>query len=484
MLANLYALRVVLNTMGVDDYGIYNVVGGVVVMFAFLNVAMTRATQRFLNFELGRNDTEQTRNVYSASLVIHGMIALLVIVIAETAGLWFFYTWLNVPVERQTAAFVVYQLSIAATVTGILLVPYKATIIAYERMTFFAWAGIVESGLMLGAVLLLPIIPFDSLIIYAFLVWTTGIVILMVHKFYCNKTFETACFRFCRDWKLYSRLVKFSGWSLFGQFANVCRLQGVNILINIFYSVTVNAAMGIAQQVNSAVFLFVSNFQTAFSPQIVKSYAAKDYDYFMRLIFQTSKASFFLLFFFVLPLYINADFVLRLWLKDVPDYAVVFTQLILLYSMIDTIASPLNMSIQATGDIKKYQLVVSCFIFTNLPLAFLFLWLGFSPIWALIIKVGLNFITLIWRIFFSSKMINLSIISFFREVILPVVIIAGISILTTIFLCGFFVDWNRLIISCIISTITIGSSIYYIGLNAQERILLKIWINKINFKVF
>lgn len=478
MLVSLYAIRVVLEILGTEDFGIFNVVGGVVVLFTFLNGAMTSATQRFLNFALGRNDTEQVRDIFSVSLVIHAVMALLLVALAQTVGLWFFNTWLNIPSERQAAAFVVYQFSVGATVVGILQVPYRATIIAYEKMSFFAALSVVEAGLRLGVVFLLPIILLDQLIVYTFLVCITGIVILLIHKVYCNKVFGVAHFRHCRNKDLYKQLLGFSGWSTLGGFANVSNSHGTNILINVFHGVAVNAAMGIATQVNAAIYSFVANFQTAFRPQIIKSYAANDYDFFMRLIFRTSKVSFCLLFFLVLPLYLNADFVLQIWLNDVPEYTVILTRLILLSSLVGAIAGPLLMSIQATGDIKKYQLIISCFIFANLPLSFIALWLGFGPAWILIIRVSLDTLILVWRIFFLSNRIKLPVIGFFREVIVPILILAVGSIFLTVFIHS-IIDgcWIRLLISCIVSTLSIGGLMYWVGLNKQEKILLKNWIN-------
>jgi len=478
MLVSLYTVRVVLNTLGAEDYGIYNVVAGLVVLFSFLNGAMTSATQRFLNYSLGQNDNDQAKEIFSVSFIIHILIAILVIILAETIGLWFFYTWLKIPPNRQTAAFVVYQFSVVVTIVNILRVPYNAVIIAHEKMYFFALVSIIEAVLKLGAVFLLLVISFDSLIVYAFLVCIIAIILFLCHKFYCNNKFDVANFRYCKNKELFRQLAGFSGWSVFGGFANVSSTHGTNMLVNIFYGVTVNAALGIAMQVNSAVFYFVSNFQTAFNPQIIKSYAAKDYDYFMRLIFRTSKISFFLLFFFVLPLYVNMDFVLQLWLKNVPEYTIAFTRLILIFSLADAVSGPLWMSIQATGNIKKYQVIVSCFIFANLPLSFLLLWLGFSPVWVLIIKTGLNILTLIWRIFFLSKRIELSIIDFLRDVIIPVIIIAGISGLITIFLSSYFLNWSALIISCIVSTLCVSSLIYCIGLNSEEKKELQNWVKK------
>ena len=477
MLVSLYTVRVVLEILGAEDFGIYSVVGGLVVLFTFLNSAMTSATQRFLNFALGRNDTEQARDVYSASIVIHAAIAVVVVVLAATVGLWFFYTWLNIPDERQEAAFAVYQFSVAATVIGILQVPYRATIIAYEKMSFFAMLGIVEAALRLGVIFLLPVILFDHLIVYAFLVFATGIVLLLIHKAYCNRSFETARFRFCRDKDLFKRLLGFSGWSVFGGVANLSNAQGTSILLNIFHGVTVNAAMGIANQVNSAVYQFVGNFQTAFNPQIVRLYSAKDHDGFIRLVFRTSKISYCLLLFLVLPLYVNTGFVLQLWLNDVPEYTIVFTQLIMASSLLSAIAAPLWMSIQATGEIKKYQLILSCFVFANLPLSLLFLLAGFNPAWVVIIRVGLDALVLVWRIFFLRERIKFPAMNFFGEVVLPLTIITCVSFFITAFTHNLFTsDWGRLIISCIISTIIIGCLTYFIGLTRQERISLGIWV--------
>jgi len=477
LLVSLYTVRVVLEILGVEDYGIYNIVGGVVVLFTFLNNAMTSATQRFLNFALGQNDTKQARNVYSASLVIHALIAVLVVVLAQTVGLWFFHTWLNIPSERQDAAFVVYQFSVAATVIGIIQVPYRATIIAYERMSFFAMLSIVEAALRLGIVFLLPVILFDKLIAYVLFVFLTGIITLLVHKIYCNRTFETARFSYCRDKKLFRQLWEFSGWSVFGGVANISNTHGANILINVFHGVTVNAAMGIATQVNSAVYQFVDNFQTAFKPQIIKLYSAKAYDHFMRLIFSTSKVSFCLLFFFVLPLYINADFVLRIWLNNIPEYAVALTQLTLLVSLTSAIAGPLWFSIQATGNIKKYQLIIGCFRFANLPLSLLFLWMGFAPVWVLIIRISLEIIMVVWRIFFLGERINLPVMGFFLKVIVPMLIIAGVATFITVFLHNLFTgDWSRLVVSCVVSTVSIGCLMYWVGLDKQEKLLLQKFI--------
>ena len=477
MLVSLYTVRVVLEVLGTEDYGIFNVVGSVVVLFMFLNTAMTNSTQRFLNFSLGRNNTEQARDVYSASFVVHAAIAALVVILAQTVGVWFFQTWLNIPSERHTAALVVYQFSIMSAVISILQTPYRATIIAYEKMSFFAMLSIIEAVLRLGVVFLLPLILFDKLIIYAALVGITSVIVLLILKLYCNRTFEIAHFKLCKDKKLFRQFLGFSGWNVLGQSAGACSAFGINALVNIFSGVIVNAAMGIATQVNTAIFQLMNNFQTAFNPQITKSYAAKDIDYFMQLIFRTSRISFFLLLFFVVPIYVNTDFLLQLWLSTVPEYSMIFIRLFLLHTLIDAIAGPLWVSIHATGDIKKYQIIGSCIVFIHLPLSFLFLWLGFSPMWVLITKVLLNILLLGWRIVYLGDRVSFPVANYLYKVIIPILAVGGISSVIIFFLNSILLsDWLGLLISCIVSTVCIGCLAYFIGLNGKERLWLKGWL--------
>jgi len=479
ILVSLFTVRVMLENLGIENYGIYNVVAGIVALFTFLNGAMTQSTQRFLNFALGQNDTKLARNVYSVSFIIFFMIALLVVILSQTVGLWFFYTWLNIPSERQAAALISYQFIIATAVISILQIPYRATIIAHEKMSFFAVLSIIEALLRLGIVFLLPIILFDKLVVYAFLVCITGIIILLIHKAYCNRVFATARFQYSASKELLRQLLGFSGWNVFARLANVISIQGTNLLVNIFYGVALNAAMGIASQVNTAIYQFVSGFQTAFNPQIVKLYSAKEYDYFIQLVFRTSKLSFYLLLFFVLPLYINAEFVLQIWLNNVPDYVIIFTQLILISSLIGAIDGPLWMSIHATGKIKKHELIGSCFIIVHLPLALVFLWTGFSPVWILITRTSLGALMLVWRIFFLEGKIEFPVKSFYCRVILPAIAVAGISAFIAIFMQNLFTDaWNRFIVSCVISTLSIGCFMYLIGLTRQEKTSLRDWIKR------
>jgi len=470
MLVSLYTVRVVLNTLGAEDYGIYNVVAGVVVLFSFVNNAMATSVQRFLNFYLGKNDTEKTRNVYSASLVIHGIVCLIFIVLAETAGLWFVNAKLNIPSERSNAAFWCYQAAVITTLANIMRVPYNAVIIAYEKMSFFAGLSIVEAVLKLAVVFLLKIAQFDKLIFYSFLLATVSFIILSIYKFYCNKNFEIAHYRKNQDKGLGKELVSFSGWSLFGAVANVANTQGTNIVLNIFTNVTVNAAMGIANQVNAAVYSFVSNFQTAFNPQLVKSYAAGEKEEFQILVNRAAKFSFYLLWLIVLPVFANCSFLLSLWLKNVPLYSVGFVRLVLIFSLIEALNGPLWISIQAAGKIRAYQIIVGIINILNLPFSIAAFCLGANPYWILYIRIALNCAAFGIRILLSKKYFALRVRSFLRDSVLIPFFIAAASASLTL-LCGKLVSNNvpQFFSTCIVSAIVSGTLIFFIGMKTNER---------------
>ena len=429
LLVSLYTVRVVLNTLGAEDYGIYNVVAGVVVLFSFVNSAMASATQRFLNYSLGENNLKKTQEVYSSSLIVHLGIAVIFILLAETVGLWFVSNKLNIPEARKTATAIVYQFTIITTVFNILRVPYNAVIIAYEKMSFFAWLSILESFLKLVIVFLLVISGIDRLIFYAFLMTVVAMIILCFYKLYCNHTFEIAHYKKTTDISLVKRILSFSGWSLFGAVANVANSQGTNIVLNMFTNVTVNAAMGIANQVNSAVYSFVGNFQTAFNPQIVKSYASDDREYFINLVCRTSKFSFFLLFLIALPLYINCGFILTIWLKNVPAYTIPFVRLILVWSLIETINGPLYMAIQSTGKIKLYQLIVGIINLSNIPLLIFSFSVGAGPLWLMYIKISLNLFALVFRIYLCYKLVDFPVKRFILNSLLRPVLVVVLSVL-------------------------------------------------------
>ena len=471
MLVSLYTVREVLNALGAEDYGIYNVVAGIVVFFTFVNYAMASGTQRFLNFFLGKGDKKKLQEVYSASLLLHLAIVTLFIVLAETVGLWFIITKLNIPSERHFAAVWTYQLAVLTTVWGIMRIPYHSVVIAYEKMSFFAQLSVMEAILKFGIALLLRIGRWDKLIFYSVLLCLVSFIMLIAYKLYCNKYFDIAHFVQPQRRQLVGEIASFSGWSLLGGVANVSCTQGTNVVLNMFTNVSLNAAMGIANQVNSAVYGFVGNFQTAFNPQIVKSYADGEKDYFIKLICQTAKLSFFLLLFMVVPLYINADFVLNIWLKNVPEYSVAFVRLILIWSLIDSLNGPLWMSIQATGDIRNYQIIVSILIFANLPLSILAFYFGANPLWILYIRIGLNIVITFWRVFFLRKRIDLPAMQFIFDIIIKCTLVALSSFFISYLCSTFFAGIKGFFITCIVSVVFNLFFILLLGMRASERAL-------------
>lgn len=423
----LYTSRIVLQVLGVEDFGIYNVVGGVVVLFTFVNNAMVSSTQRFLNYELGRKDQEATARVFSASVTIHWCIAIVTLILAETVGLWFLLNYIQYPQEREWAVIITYQFAIFSTCVNMIRAPYNAAIIAYEKMSFYAYISIIEAVLRLLIVYLLSFSNFDRLIFYSFLMFAVIGIVTLGYYAYCKSYFSTCRYTYRWEKDLYKRLMGFSGWSLFGGVANMGASQGLNILLNMFFGVTVNAAMGIANQVQSAVYSFVGNFQTAFNPQIIKSYASGDRDYFIDLIVRTSKYSYFLLFTISLPLYICCEEVLSLWLGNVPAYAVSFCRLMILFSLLDAMQGPLWVSVQATGKIRDYQILMSVMILSNLPLSYLFLKQGYSPEVVLTIRCLLNLLILFIRLWYLRHLYDFPVWRYLREVICRIVCVTVIS---------------------------------------------------------
>lgn len=428
MLVSLYTSRVILQTLGETDFGIYNIVGGVVVLFSFLNQAMATATQRFLNFYLGKGDIDEVKRVFSTSMTVHISISLLVILLSETIGLWFFYTQLNIPQDRFIAAFWAYQLSVLSCCLQIIRIPYNAAIIAYERMSFYAYVSIAEVLLRLGICYLLVIGSADKLILYAILMSLVAFIVNFIYKVYCTKHYETTRYSLFWDSQLYKKLLSFSGWSLMGSVANVGANQGANILFNIFVGVVANAAMGIAQQVTSAVTSFTGSFQTAFIPQLVKSYSSGDKSYFEQLIFNTSRLSFFLIWVMGFPILMCIQPILELWLSDVPQYTAEFSSLYIIYCMIDACSNPLWNAVQAKGDIKKYQMVISAIIISNVIFGYILLIMGFSPITVVLVRVLLNLFQHLYRIYFLKHAIEFNVKKYMRDVMLPITYVVILSI--------------------------------------------------------
>ena len=469
MAVSFYTSRIVLNILGVDDFGIYNLVGGIVVLFSFLNNAMASSTQRFLNFELGRENLDEVKRIFSMSLTTHLSIAFVVLVLSETVGLWLLNAHMNLPADRMNAANWVYQLSVLSCCIQIMRIPYQSSIIAYERMSFYAYISIVEVLLKLLIVIFLFFGDFDKLIYYSILSTVVVTLVSYIYKIYCIKAFSTCSYSFFWDIKLYRMLVGFSGWNLFGSVANVGVQQGGNILLNIFYGVTVNAAVGVANQASMAIYGFVSNFQIAFNPSIIKSYAIGDRDYFMDLIFKASKYSYFLLFMLSLPILICCGFVMEVWLGIVPSYTVSFCRLMLLFMLVDSAAAPLWTSVQATGKIRNYQIMIGCLVLTNLPLAYTALCLGMSPVCVFVIRLLVNIIVFTVRLIYLCFKIDLPILKYTIQVLMKILFVTILSVPLPWVVNYYYHGWLGLILTSLIAFLCTSLSVWFVGLKQGER---------------
>lgn len=471
MLVSLYTSRVVLNALGVEDYGIYNVVGGVVAMFGFLNAAMSTATQRYITFALGRGDSDRLAAVFNTSVRIHFLIALIILVLAETAGLWFLHSEMTIPPERTGAAFWVYQCSVLSTIVLVMSVPYNASIIAHERMDAFAYISIFEVSFKLGVALLLVVWPSDKLVVYAVLLAVVQIVVRIVYGTYCRKHFSEARYTGIWDRGLFREMVSFAGWNLWGNCASIFMTQGLNVLLNVFFTPAVNAARAVAVQVQSVVMQFSQNFQMAINPQITKSYAADNMGYLHSLVFRSSKFSFILLYMVSLPIMLEAEVILEVWLKTVPQYTPVFLRIILVSSIIDSAAGPLMVVAQATGKVKVYQSVVGGVLLTILPVSYVVLRLGGAPYSVFLVHLVICIVAFVLRLVIVKPMIGLSVGRYFREVAGRCLAVVAVSLVLPLALY-FGLDgpsWLDFVLVCLASVLSVAVASYFIALDRPER---------------
>ena len=480
---SLYTSRVVLQTLGAEDFGIYNIVGGVVVLFAFISNAMATGTQRHITFELGRKNGD-VKKIFSACLVVHLWLSLIVLVLAETIGLWFLNTKMNFPQGSMPVVNIVYQFSIITCIAGIIKVPYNAAIIAYEKMSFYAYLGIAETILKLVIVYLLALSPKNQLQIYSLLVFLVSAFILGVYYLYCKNKFPEI--RLCKvnDRTCYKQIVLFSGWTMFGSAANMGVQQGLNIIINLFYGVVVNAAVGIANQVNSAVLQFVASFQQALNPQLVKSYAEDDKERLFDLIQKSAKFSYFILLIISLPMLVNMDQVLGIWLGSYPPHTGALCRIILIGALIECISGPLWVTIFATGRIKVYQFVISFILLLNLPLSYIGGLYGMTSETMFCIRNIIYIFAFIARLVFLKYMIGISLRIFGMRVIMPCLIVTALlmlSIHTLYYFISVAQNFQQLCLQTAIIVLAVTIVILYVGLQSQERRFI---INTMKAKLF
>ena len=468
---SLFTSRVILQTLGVEDYGISSVVGGVISMFTFINAAMVSSTQRYLNFELVRGDANQLRSVFSTSLQIHALIALAIIVLSETVGLWFLNEKLVIPEARMTAAMWVYQCSILSCAVSIMSTPYNAVIVAHEKMSAFAYISILDVSLKLLVVYLLVVLPFDKLIILAILNLLVQLFIRYIYTIYCHRHFPESYFQFWFNKTLFKEMFGFAGWSFWGNLAAILYTQGLNMMLNIFFGPIVNAARGIAVQVQSAVQQFVGGFQTALNPQITKNYASNNLPQMHSLMFRSARFSFLLLFFLSLPVLMETNFILTLWLKTVPDDAVIFTQIMICISLIYTTANPCIIANQATGKVKIYQMVVGGILLLILPISYVVLKLGAPAYSVFIVHFCIESLAQFSRMYMLRKLIHLPLWQYMKNIYIPIVSTVAIAIILPLVVRMQVAEgWLRFLAVGFTCVLSVGASSYFIGFTKQERV--------------
>lgn len=474
-----YTSRVVLNALGVEDYGIYNVVGGVVAMFSFLTGMFTSATQRFLNYEMGLGNRKRLSEIFSMSITLNAMIAVLIVLVSEIVGLWFINHKLVIPDDRLTAAHWVFQFSLLAMAVTIISTPYNAVIIAHERMSAFAYIAVAECLLKLGVAVVIVFCGGDKLIIYGALLLAVAFIVRAIYSLYCRKNFEECHYKFYWDKVLFREMGAFAGWNMYGNFAFVMTTQGVNMLLNMFFGPAVNASRAIAVQIQSAIMGFATNFTMAINPQIVQNYAQERRENMYRYVFWGAKFSFFLLLILIVPVLLETEFLLKIWLKQIPDYSIVFVRLILIQTLLWILHVPLHSAIHASGKMKRYQLITGTFSLLSIPFVYMILRLGGTPPSVFLVYIGTYFIYIFILLFILKDTINFPVKSFISEVLLVVFVTAFFIfflILPVLYVTKDYPLYLRVLLRELWGGMVCVTIIFRIGMKREERIKVKEYI--------
>lgn len=470
MIIGLFTSRIVLQVLGAENYGIYTLIGGVVILFTFINNSLLSGTQRFLSYELGK-ESPNIKEVFSSCFRLHLILSILFLIVAETIGLWFVNTQLVIPESRLHAANWVYQFSVITCVISIIRCPLNAALISYERMSIYAYIGILEAILKLLVAYMLYISPVDKLISYAMFTFVSMFIVLIINTIYTLKKLPGIKLVSTTNNTIMKDIVDFSKWTILGSLANVGMEQGLSIIINFFYGVICNAAVGIANQVNSIIVGFANNFQVALNPQLTKSEAQQDRIRQHNLIFKSAKFSFLIMLYLAVPIIFNLEYLLYLWLGDIPPHTITICIFIILGVLVDTLSGPLWVTIFATGKIKTYQVVISVILLINIPLAYIVGKLGLPPSLVYAARTVILICTLIVRVLYLKKIINLSLKQFARKVLLPIILVS-LPLLGLFFIKSEYIPTTDLIslltqsaVVILIETVIIG----FIGLNENER---------------
>lgn len=481
MVVSLYTSRVILASLGVENFGIYNVVGGIVSLFAFINGAMSQTTQRYIAYELGYNNGINIKKVFSSCMLMHILIALIVLIFAETIGLYILNNYLIIPKDRLYAANWVYQFSIMSSIIMILSTPYNGAIVAYEHMKVFAYISLLDAVLRLLTAFIISYSIGDNLIFYAFLLFVVQLIIRGSYSLYCKRNMPAIRFNLDVDKKKFKSMLGFTSWTMFNNLSIIACTQGINLLLNVFFTPIVNAARGIAMQVELAVSSFSKDLQVAINPQIIKSYSIKDLDRYYSLIHASSKYSFFLFFIIAVPILLETDYILSLWLTIVPEYTIDFTRIIIIVSLINILVNPINVGVSATGKIKRFQIVSGILLISILPISFFVFKHYPNPILVFVVYLGMSLIVYGYKLYYAFKNIKLNLYFYFKQVLLRIL---GASTIAFFFSFMFkkvlivktFIELVFMSLSYVLICLSV---IFLVGLNMNEKNKIRCLLKKI-----
>ena len=481
MIVSLYSSRIILAALGVEDYGIYQVVGGFVALFQVVSNAISSAITRFITVELGNNNIEKLGRVFSTSIVIMLLMSLLFFAFIETFGLWYLNNKMVLPPDRLYAANWVLQFSALSFAVGLVSLPYNALIIAHEKMSAYAFIGVFEAvSKLIICFVIGEISKVDRLILYSALLMCLSILVRVISQLYCKRQFVESRIRRSFDRSLFGKMFSFSGWTFIGSGAAVLRTQGVNIVLNLFFGPVVNAARGIASQVNGAVTGFCSNFIMAINPQIMKQYAVGNRDESFALVMRGARFSSFLSFFIALPIILEAPFILDVWLKEVPNYTIEFVRLIIIYAMIESISNTMATLLMANGDIKSYQIIVGGIQLLNLPLSYLVLKLGFKPYFTVVVAIALAIVSMFARLLILRHQVSFPVGRYLRSVILVILLVIVVGTFVPIVLwLNMEMGWIRFLVVGFSSVLSVGSTVLFIGCDKHERDFIASSVKKV-----
>lgn len=474
MLTNLYVVRLVLDMLGAMDYGIYVVVGGVVIMFSFLSDTLSSSSQRYFAFAIGEKNFYKLNIFFNITLILYITLAVFILIIAETLGVWFVNNKLIIPETRLESANIVFQFAILSFIFNIIKTPYTALVIAHEKMNIFAIIGVVEVFLKLILIFILKSLNIDKLKAYSIIIFLNILVIFIIYFFYSKFKFKETKFKLYYKRKEYSEILTYSGWNIIGAVSNMLRNQGINVLLNLFFSPIINAARGIAYQINTAILSLTNNFYIAVKPQITKKYANQNLLEMKKLVYSSSKLAFVLMMVICIPIFYETKFILSIWLKELPSYVIIFTRLVVINSLIEVINQPLVSAIQATGNVKIYQLTVSLILILNLPLSLLCLSAGYPPEITMYISIFLSIISYIPRMYICQKVVGIRISDFVSEVLLKLVIITFLMFFITWCIWSYFNEsFLRFSLVIIVNILVAPILLLFIGFNDSERTRIK-----------